>query len=154
MQRASTKLRVDADQLSLLPELKNRPIVSQPVNLAHIPLLTDTKKALEYACMLANIVPKAICPHMEVDKTVWSRICSGEFDLDGRDIPKFCRVVNNDAYFLFLGHELGYDPASFRKRLDDKDREIQELKQRLADSERTTQQAIAAAATMLARAAK
>lgn len=150
MQRVSTKLR-DVDQLSLLPEQMNRRIVSQPVSFAHIPLLRDTKKALEYACQLADVVPKEVYPHMKCDKTTWSRICSGEWDLDGRDVPKFCRVVGNDAYFMFLGHELGYDPASFRKRMDDKDREIHELRQQLAEKDRTIEHVLTAAAKVAGR---
>jgi hypothetical protein len=73
---------------------------------------------------------------MGCDKTVWSRICSGELDLDGRDILKFDRTINNDVYLLFLVHQHGYDLASMRKRGDDKDRRIAELEQELADERR------------------
>jgi len=135
----------DVDQLSLLPEQSHRKIISQPVNLAHLPLLRNTAKALEYACQLADVVPKEIYPHMKRDKTTWSRICSGEWDLDGRDIPTFCRVVNNDAYYLYLGHAIGYDPASFRKRMDDKDRENHELRQQLAERDKTIEHLLSAA---------
>jgi hypothetical protein len=133
MQRSSTKLR-GVEQLSLIPE--RRPIVSEPVNLQHIPLLKSTADALDYACRLAKVVPKEVYPNMGCDKTVWSRICSGELDLDGRDILKFDRTINNDAYLFFLVHEHGYDLASLRKRGDDKDRRIAELEQELADERR------------------
>ena len=142
MQRHSTKLRpvVDAEQLSLIPE--RRPIVSEPVNLQHIPLLKGTTDALDYACRLAKVVPKEIYLNMECDKTVWSRICSGEYDLDGRDILKFDRTINNDAYLLFLVHQHGYDLASLRKRGDDKDRRIAELEQALADERRLNEKMV------------
>jgi hypothetical protein len=133
MQRSSTKLR-DVEQLTLIPE--RRPIVSEPVNLQHIPFLKNTADALDYACRLAKVVPKAIYPNMGCDKTVWSRICSGELDLDGRDILTFDRTINNDAYLLFLNHQHGYDLTAMRKRGDDKDRLIEELRQELADERR------------------
>jgi hypothetical protein len=133
MQRSATKLR-DVEQLTLIPE--RRPIASEPVSLQHIPLLKTTADALDYACRLAKVVPKEICSNMGCDKTVWSRICSGEWDLDGRDILKFDRTINNDAYLLFLVHQHGYDLASLRKRGDDKDRRIAELEQELADERR------------------
>ncbi len=134
MQRDSTKLRsVDDPQLSLIPDRK---VASRPVSLEHIQVLRSTKQALEYACQLADVVPKEVYPHMGCDKTTWSRICSGEWDLDGRDVLKFSRVVNNDAYLLYLLHAHGYDLASLRKVRDDKDRRIAELEQRVADQDR------------------
>jgi hypothetical protein len=133
MQRSATKLR-DVEKLSLIPD--RVPIVSEPVNLQHIPFLKNTADALDYACRLAKVVPKAIYPNMGCDKSVWSRICSGELDLDGRDVLTFDRTINNDAYLLFLVHQHGYDLASMRKRGDDKDRRIAELEQELADERR------------------
>lgn len=122
------------EQLSLIPE--RRQIVSAAPDLGHIRLLKDTSDALDYACRLANVVPKEICANMECDKTVWSRICSGELDLDGRDIWKFDRTVNNDAYLLFLNHQHGYDLASMRMARDEKDRRIAELEQENRDLRR------------------
>lgn len=149
MQRSSTKLRADAEQLSLIPE---RPqIVSTPVALDHIPLLKNTADALDYACRLANVVPKAIYPNMGVDKTVWSRICSGEWDLDGRDVLKFDRTVNNDAYLLFLIHQHGYDLSTLRKARDDKERRISELEQHIADQDRLIDKMAERMAEMLAQ---
>src|SRR5262245_7778091 len=107
MQRGSTKLRVDEHQQ--LPLIPDRKIVSQPINLEHIGVLKNTKQALEYACLLADVVPKEVYTQMGCDKTTWSRICSGERDLDGRSILKFSRVVNNDAYLMHLIHIHGYD---------------------------------------------
>lgn len=132
MQRDSTKLREVEEQLALLPARKP----SRPVSLEHIQILRNTKQALEYACQLADMAPKEIYGDMDCDKTTWSRICSGEWDLDGRDVAKFGRVVNNDAYLLFLNHQAGFDLVSLRKLQDDKDRRIAELEQRLADQDR------------------
>jgi hypothetical protein len=133
MQRSSTKLRDVERQLELIPERKK--IVSAPVDISRIPGLRDTNKALEYACSLADVTPKEICPLMDCDKTVWSRICSGEFDLDGRDVPKFNKVIGNSAYLLFLNHLDGWDIASMRKAQDDKDRRIADLEQKLANKD-------------------
>src|SRR5579859_4587322 len=135
MQRVSTNSRAgeNGEQLSLIPDRK---IVSRPVSLEHIRILKSTAEALEYACQLAGVKPKEICPHMECDKSTWSRICSGEWDLDGRDIPRLNRVLGNSAYLLYLAHVDGWDLAAIRKQQDDKDREIAELRQQLADQER------------------
>lgn len=132
MQRRSTGLR-EVEQLSLIPDRK---IVSLPVSLSHIRILTSTKAALDYACQLANVVPKEIYSQMECDKATWSRICSGEWDLDGRDIPKFNRIVGNSAYLRYLDHLDGVDLDSIRPARDNKDRRIAELEQRVADQDR------------------
>jgi len=135
MQRHSTLLRsVDPEQLKLLPD--RQAIVSRPVNLDHIGVLGNTAQALEYACQLANVTPKQVYPYMDCDKTTWSRICSGEWDLDGRDIPRFNRVVGNSAYLYYLAHLEGWELSSIRKVRDDKDRRIAELEQKVADQDR------------------
>ena len=133
MQRDSTKLR-DVEQLPLLPEKK---IQSHPVDLARIQLLQSTKEALEYGCTLANVVPKQVYPYMDCDKSTWSRICSGEWDLDGRDIRHFDCVVGNDAYLLYLVHDHGYDLNSLRKTQDDQEKRIAELEREVADRDRS-----------------
>lgn len=134
MQRDTTKLRdVEPSQLSLIPDRKR---MSRPVSLEHIGVLKSTKQALEYACQLADVMPKEVFPDMGYEKSVWSRICSGEYDLDGREIARFNRVVGNSAYLLYLIHEDGWDLASLRKVQDDKEREILELRQQLADQDR------------------
>lgn len=117
------------EQLHLLPAPQAAP---RPVSIDRIHTITDTHEALLYGCELARMVPKQIYQEMGCDKTVWSRICSGELDLDGRDIRKFSAVVRNDAYLFFLNHQAGYDLHAMRKTMDDKDREITELRAQLA----------------------
>lgn len=129
MQRSSTKLSAGAEQLALLPEQR---VVSRPVSFDRIYTLTDTHDALMYGCELAKMVPKQAYSAMGIDKTTWSRICGGEWDLDGRDVAQFDRIVGNDAYLLYLNHQHGYDLASMRKTMDDKDREIADLRAQLA----------------------
>jgi hypothetical protein len=73
---------------------------------------------------------------MSVDKTTWSRITSGEWDLDGRDVLRFDRIVNNDAYLLYLNHIHGYDLNSLRKVQDDQERRINELERENRDLRR------------------
>jgi hypothetical protein len=51
-------------------------------------------------------------------------------------VPKFGRVVGNDAYLLYLNHASDIDLTTLRKIQDDKDRRIAELEQRLADQDR------------------
>lgn len=135
MQRSATKLS-DVAQLALLPAPPQ--VVSRPVSLDRITQLTSTHDALMYGCELARksngdpVVPKLIYGEMGCDKTVWSRITTGELDLDGRDIQRFDRVVCNDAYLLYLNHLHGYDLTAMRKTMDDKDRVIADLREQLA----------------------
>jgi plasmid maintenance system antidote protein VapI len=128
MQRVSTKLSA-VEQLQLLPQPG---VVSRPVSFDRIYTLTDTHDALMYGCELAKMVPKQAYSAMGIDKTTWSRICGGEWDLDGRDVLQFDRIVGNDAYLLYLNHQHGYDLASMRKTMDDKDRQIADLRAELA----------------------
>jgi len=142
MQRRSTKLQDvsaqhrDAEQLPLIPDQR---AVSRPADVERIYRLANTHEALEYGMELARLAPKQVYPHMDCDKTVWSRIMSGEFDLDGRDIRRFNSAVNNDAYLLYLNHIHGYDLTTLRKVQDDKERENAELRQKVADYERLFQ---------------
>jgi hypothetical protein len=131
MQRVATKLK-DVEQLSLLPAKA----ASRPVSLDRIYTLTDTHDALLYACELARLVPKKVAPLIGVDKTVWSRITTGEFDLDGRDIYPFDTAIGNDAYLLYLNHIHGYDLASLRKVQSDSDKRIAELESENRDLRR------------------
>jgi len=101
------------------------------VSFDRIYTLDSTHEALLYGCELARLAPKQIYGEMGIDKTAWSRISTGEFDLDGRDIKRFNTVVQNDAYLLFLNHQHGYDLAAMRKTMDDKDREIADLREQL-----------------------
>lgn len=154
MQRPATKLN-DVAQLALLPAPPE--IISRPVSLDRIYQLTSTHDALMYGCELARrsngdpVVPKLIYSEMGCDKTVWSRITSGELDLDGRDIKQFSDVVRNDAYLLYLNHRHGYDLASMRKTMDDKDRTIADLTARLAASELKNQHIVEYEAQKAAR---
>src|SRR5690606_35428549 len=138
MQRSATKLK-DVAQLALLPEPPK--VVSRPVSFDRIYTLDSTHEALLYGCELARLAPKQIYGEMKKDKTVWSRITSGEFDLDGRDIKQFDTVVQNDAYLLYLNHLHGYDLAAMRKTMDDKDRVMADLQEQLA-AERLKNQTI------------
>lgn len=120
----------DVAQLALLPSPPQ--VVSRPVSFDRVYMLDSTHDALAYGCELARLAPKQIYGEMGCDKTVWSRIASGELDLDGRDIKRFSDVVQNDAYLMYLNHLHGYDLASMRKAMDDKDRVIADLREELA----------------------
>lgn len=131
MQRSSTKLRPVEEQI---PLIARPPIESQPVSLERIGILSNTKEALWYACELARLVPKEIYGEMEIAKSTWSRIVSGEWDLDGRDIRKFNSVVGNNAYLLYLMYEDGVDLTTVRKvATNDLERENAELRKELAE---------------------
>lgn len=111
-------------------------VESRPVSFDRLYTLTDTHEALVYACELARLQPKQVAPLVGVDKTVWSRICSGEFDLDGRDVRPFCAAVNNDAYLMYLNHVQGYDLATLRKQQTPLEKENEDLRQENHDLRR------------------
>lgn len=135
----------DVEQLSFLPEHK---LESRPADPCVIVGLQSTMEALEYACSLAKAVPKRVYPFLKnKDKTAWSRICSGERDIQARDITPFNRVVGNSAYLLYLNHVDGWDIAMMRKALDDKDRRIAELEQEVADYRRSVRLLVQAKVT-------
>lgn len=109
---------------------------SRPVDLTYIPDLQNTNDAIDYACTLAGLAGlrrKEIYLDMEYDPGSWSRVLSGEFDLKGREINRFNRVVGNSAYLLYLIHADGWDLTTLRKVQDDKDRLIAQLQQELAE---------------------
>jgi plasmid maintenance system antidote protein VapI len=132
MQRGSTH-SLTGEQLSFLPKAG---AVSRPVSIERIQILSDTHEALSYGCELGKLAPKQIYGDMGIDKSTWSRIVNGEWDLDGRDILRFDRLVGNDAYLWYLIHIHGYDLASLRTVQDDKDRRIAELERTVADQDR------------------
>ncbi|HEY6927699.1 MAG TPA: hypothetical protein VI653_29760 [Steroidobacteraceae bacterium] len=132
-----------ADECQQLSFISQPRFVSRPIVLDRVYALSNTNEALEYACELARtsegkaIAPKQIAPLVGVDKTTWSRICGGEFDLDGRDILPFSRVVGNDAYLLYLNHIHDYDLTTLRKvPKNDLERENQELRSEIDELRR------------------
>jgi|SRR6185312_7909625 len=139
MQRRPTKSAHVEQQLSLLPERK---VLSRPENRDHIRLLTSTKEALEYGCQLAGVERKEIYSDMGCDKTTWSRILSGEFDIDGRDIPKLNKLLGNSAYLLYLCFADGWDLDSMHKAMSDVERENAELRKQLEEERRAFRLAI------------
>jgi len=127
---------VESEQLSLIP---NDAIAGRPASLDRIYTLSDTHEALMYGCELARRPAKQLYGEMEVDKTTWSRIVNGEWDLSGRNILRFSRAVRNDAYLLYLNHVHGYDLTSLQKVQDDNERRIAELEKAVAERDRTIQ---------------
>lgn len=133
MQRAATKLIADAKQLHLLSEPEPPP--SRPVDLDHLMILQNVGDVIDYASKLAMKVPKQLYLAMGKDKTVWSRICSGELSLAADDVKKFCRVVGNDALSLWIAHDCGWDVKAMRKTMNCLERENFELRRKLAEKD-------------------
>lgn len=124
MQQDSTKLRRVEEQIPLIPPAAPQ---SRPVSIDRIYTLTDTHEALLYACELARRPAKQLYGEMGVDKTTWSRIVGGEWDLPGRNIHRFNRAVGNNAYLQYLMHQDEIDLTSVRRVQDDQERRIAEL---------------------------
>lgn len=137
-----------SEQLSLLAQ---RATVSKPATLEHIPLLRHTGKAIEYACDLADLDPKQLCPDVFPDVTAVSRIISGEREPRFGEAWRFDRRVGNRALTLYYNHIAGIDIASVRVRVDDKERRIRELECKLAERDQAIQLLVDAAHGRLGR---
>jgi hypothetical protein len=133
MQQRATRIQVDAAQLQLLAPA---PEPSSPPDLDYLMILPSVGDAVDYAAKLARKVPKQLYAAMDRDKTVWSRICSGELPLPADEIDKFCKVVGNDALSLYVAHRSGWDIKAMRKTMDCQQREIFELRRQLAEKDR------------------
>jgi hypothetical protein len=120
------------EQLALLPAKALCP----PPDLERLTALPNWRRAMRYSISLADLEPKEVYVPMEKDKGTWSRIESGDMSLTVSELPKFQRIVGNDALLLWLNHDAGYDIKTLRLRQDDKDRRIFELERQLAEERR------------------
>jgi plasmid maintenance system antidote protein VapI len=130
-QHKSTK-SVSVEQLNLLPAKKPCP----PPDLVYVASLPNFRRALRYAMSLADLEPKQVYGPLDKDKATWSRIENGDMSFPADDLLHFCEVVGNDAVLMWLNCSAGYDLASMRKSMDDKDRQIFELRQQIAEKDR------------------
>lgn len=132
MRRQTTLTRDDRDHAEQLELLVQRTTVSAPVDLTYIPRLRNTAKALEYACSLADLDPKQLCPEVVPDKTAWSLITTGKREPRFGEAWKFNRRVGNHALTYYFAHVDGFDIQYMRMRVDDQQRRIRELEEELA----------------------
>jgi hypothetical protein len=126
-QRTSTKSST-VEQLNLLPQ---RAEAKQP-DLTYLASLPSLRRAIRYSMSLADLEPKQVYEPLGKDKATWSRIEGGDMGFPADLLLPFQAVTNNDAALLWLVHAAGYDVSSLRKRQDDKDLEIQRLRDELA----------------------
>lgn len=146
---------VDPEQHGQLSFLPGKKIISRPPSIEHIPLLKSHRKALEYACELADVEPKEVCgllvnAGLRYDTTKWARILKGERTLPSADITKLNSVLGNNAYLQYLNYLDGIDLSSMRKRGDDKDRVIADQAQEITDLKRVVRMQTEAMAEALA----
>lgn len=85
---------------------------------------------------LADLEPKQVYGPLGKDKATWSRIENGDMSFPVDDLGRFCEIVGNDSLLLWLNHAAGWDIASMRKTMDDKDRQIFELTKLVAERDR------------------
>lgn len=137
MQRTTTKSNT-VEQLALLPP---RAEPKEP-DLAYLASLPNFRRAVRYSMSLADLEPKQIYGPLGKDKSTWSRIESGDMGFPADLILPFQAITNNDAPLLWLVHAAGYDVTSLRRRQDDKDKEIERLREQLA-AERAEKEIIA-----------
>ena len=131
MQHHSTKL-ADDGQLQLLP---HRSSPKQP-ELAYLASLPNFRRVVRYSMSLADLEPKQVYEPLGKDKATWSRYESGDVGFPGDLILPFQAITQNSSLVLWLAHQDGYDVTSMRKRQDDKDKQIEELRRQLAEERR------------------
>jgi plasmid maintenance system antidote protein VapI len=131
-QRKSTKSE-NVEQLCLLSPSRKP---SAPVDVAYLLGLGSLRRVLRYSMSLRDLEPKAVYEQLDMDKATWSRIENGGMSFPADDLEKFRQIVGNDAVIMWLVHQSGYDLTSLRKAQDDKDKEIEQLKAELADTNR------------------
>lgn len=102
------------------------------VSLEHIPLLKHSGKAVEYACSLADLDPKQLCPDVFKDASACSRILSGERSLRFDEAWRLNKRTGNRALTYYFNHMDGVDIASMRLREDDSARRIRHLEGEVA----------------------
>lgn len=81
---------------------------------------------------------------LKVDKAQFSRWRSGD---EGVIWPKFARLMDacgNDAPVLWMLHQRGWDLHSLRRIESDLEREVRELREKLADRDRANAVLVAA----------
>jgi hypothetical protein len=129
MQHTTTKLG-QVEQLHLLPH-RSEP---KTPDLAYLASLPSFRRAVRYSMSLADLEPKQVYEPLGKDKATWSRIESGDMGFPADLILPFQSTTNNDAPLMWLVHAAGYDVSSLRKRQDNKDLEIQRLRDELAQA--------------------
>lgn len=139
-QRRSTNLAVDERQLSLLIAAPKK--VSATPDLEYIKTLPNFRRAVRYSISLADLEPKQVYEPMGMDKAIFSRIDNGGMSFPADDILKLREITGNNAPLLWLNHQEGIDIRNLPRLLDDKDREIKELKEELAEKNKALSVAV------------
>lgn len=145
MRRQTTVSHNDVERSEQLELLPNRAVVSGPVDLNYIPRLKDTARAIEYACSLADLDPKQLCPDVVPDKTAWSLITTGKREPRFGEAWRFNKRVGNRALSRYFAHVDGWDLSYMRLRVDDAQRRIRELEEQVAERDRAIQLIVDAA---------
>lgn len=139
MRRQTTLSHGDVERSEQLELLPQRAVVSGPVDLSYIPRLKDTARAIEYACSLADLDPKQLCPDVVPDKTAWSLITTGKREPRFGEAWRFNKRVGNSALSLYFAYVDGWDLGYMRLRVDDAQRRIRELEEQVAERDRAIQ---------------
>lgn len=126
-QRTST-MSTQVEQLHLLP---HRTEAKRP-DVVYLASLPSFRRAVRYSMSLADLEPKQVYEPLGKDKATWSRIEGGDMGFPTDLLLPFQAITNNDAPLMWLVHSAGYDVNTLRKRQDDKDLEIQRLRDELA----------------------
>jgi hypothetical protein len=120
------------DQLSLLTPLK-RP--TQAVDPAYLYGLENFRRAVRYSVSIANLEPKQVYDPLGMDKAIWSRIDNGGMSFPVDQIQPLRVLTGNDAPLMWLANHCGYELKARRSeleaKLEQKDRELAELRQQL-----------------------
>lgn len=107
-----------------------------PPDIPYLLGLPSLRRAIRYSMSLADLEPKQVYGPLNKDKAIWSRIENGDMSFPADDLTRFCDIVGNDAVILWLAHHAGFDVVTMKKRMDDKDKQIEDLQRRLEEAER------------------
>lgn len=93
-------------------------------------------QAIKTAMRLGNVSDKEIYIELDIDKGYFSRILSGDANLQNDKIPQFCEIVGNDLLLHWLAYQRGYElrilPKTLEEKLSAKEKEVEELKEKLS----------------------
>jgi hypothetical protein len=123
-------------EVAQLPLLPTRRTISAAPDVEYLRALPNFRRVVRYSISLADLEPKQVYEPLEMDKAIWSRIDNGGMSFPADEIGKLRKITGNNAPLLWLNHQDGIDIRNLPLLRDDKDRQIAELKEQLAQAQR------------------
>lgn len=96
----------------------------------------DFHAAIVWAMVSSGLADKQLAHLCGVDTATFSRIKSGQAHVPTARIPEILEGCEIHAPAFWLLNRLGFDPNSVRRLLSDVERELEQVKQELAEERR------------------